>query len=85
MAETPQTSRQDKEKIVDLMFEKYAVQQFYMQTQAVLSLFSSGRTTGIVVDVGDEITHAVPVYEGYALPHGILRMDVAGKQLTQYL
>ena len=38
-----QTSRQDKEKILDLMLEKYAVQQFYMQTHAVLHFYQIGR------------------------------------------
>jgi len=71
--------------MTQLMFEKFHVPALYVASQAVLALYASGRTTGIVMDSGDGVSHAVPVYEGYALHHAITRLDLAGRDLTHYL
>jgi len=57
----------------------------FLSPPAVLSLYASGRTTGVVLDVGEGVTHCVPIYEGYALPHSIFRSDVAGRDITKHL
>ncbi len=58
---------------------------FYICNQAVLSLYATGRTSGIIVNSGSSQTFSVPVYEGYALPHAIMNMEISGDHLSGFL
>ena len=67
------------------MFEAFNIPAFYMARQAILTLYASGRVTGAVFDSGAGVSHTIPVFEGYGLPHAINRLDLAGRELTAYL
>ncbi|XP_078492278.1 actin-related protein 2 [Ciona intestinalis] len=85
LTEPPMNPAKNREKIIQRMFEKYGFDSCYIAVQAVLTLYAQGLLTGIVVDIGDGVSHICPVYEGFALPHLTRRLDVAGRDITRYL
>lgn len=85
LTEAPLNPRANREQAAQIFFETFNVPALFTSIQAVLSLYSSGRTTGIVLDSGDGVTHAVPVFEGFAIPHAIRRVDIAGRDVTEHL
>ncbi len=85
LAEAPLNPKANSERMTKIMFDTFNVPSIHISMQAVLSLFASGRTTGIVMDSGEGVAHAVPIYEGYALSHAIISLDLGGRDLTDYM
>lgn len=85
ITEAPLNPRANRDQMCQILFETLGVPCVYVSIQAVLSLYASGRTTGVVVDIGDGVSHVVPVYDGFSLPTSVKRMDVAGRDITEHL
>jgi len=92
LTEAPLTPKEKKEKMTEIMFEKFNVPAMYTAIQAVLSLYASGRTSGLVLDSGADMTCSVAVYEGYAVPSATFvvpktenQSGISGNDMTNYL
>jgi len=82
LTEAPMNPKSNREMMTKIMFETFNSPCLYVAIQAVLSLYASGRTSGIVFDSGDGVSHTVPIFEGYSLPHAVKRLNLAGQDLT---
>ncbi|KAK9457950.1 actin family [Dipodascopsis uninucleata] len=85
LTEAPLNPRRNRAKAAEVLFETFNVPAMFVSVQAVLALYASGRTTGLVLDAGDGVCHAVPIYEGFAVTNAVRRVDVAGREVTDQL
>jgi len=85
LTEAPKNPTKNREKMSEIFFETFQVPSFYISVQAVLSLYASGRTTGVVYDSGDGVTHTVPVFDGFSMKHAVARLNLAGRDLTAHM
>lgn len=85
LTEPPLNPKENRERITRIMFETFNVPCLYIGSQTVLALYASGRATGLMVDIGEGTTNIVPIFEGFAVPHAIPRIPLAGRDLTLHL
>ena len=78
-------TRESRQRMASVFFETFSVASLGIMSSPVLSLFSIGKTRGIVVDVGCGLTSIVPIFEGYALPHAIHKIPLAGQDITNFI
>ena len=89
--------QQNKEKKYFKSFSKnFKSQQFlwqikgfyhcnFFEPQLYIYRFATGKSTGVVLDSGDGVTHVVPIYEGYSIENAVERIDFGGKDVTEHL
>ncbi|KAK9047999.1 hypothetical protein SSX86_033039 [Deinandra increscens subsp. villosa] len=85
LTEASLNPKANREKMTEIMFETFNVPAMYVEISALLSIYANGRITGIVLDSGGGVSQVVPVYEGYGLRQSILRLDLAGANITDFL
>jgi actin-related protein 2 len=85
LTEAPLNPLKNREKLAEVMFERFGFGALTVEAQATLALYAVGKMTGIVLDSGDGVTHCIPVSEGMINSHSIRRLNLAGRHLTEYM
>jgi len=85
ITEAPLNPKANREKLTQILFEDFNVPAMYLASNAVLSLYATGRSTGIVLYMEDRTCFAVPVHEGRVLRHAVTQLNIGGADLTEYL
>jgi len=71
-----------RQKIGEIMFEKFNIPGLYIAFSSLLSLYSVGKSNGIVVDSGEGVTQIVPCLDCFPINNGLIRLDLGGKDLN---
>ena len=69
-------------RMFEVLIEKYDAGYVNCGPQALMTLFSEGRDTGLILDSGDGVTHTIPIADFMVLKSGIKRLDLAGSNVT---
>jgi actin len=85
ITESPLNPSKYREKTIETLFELFNLEGVYLASKCLLSLYSTGRITGCVVESGHGVSYSVPIYEGYTSPHNINKLDLGGKHLDIFL
>lgn len=87
MVESPESNinKKNRNKIYEVMFETFQVAGMQVAIDSVLSLYASGRKTGIVCTCGDALSHILPIYEGFQLPEAMISLNLGGRDVTEFL
>jgi len=85
IAENPIDNKQNRIFLADTFFDKFSADAIAIMNGACLSLFSTGKTKGLVVEIGEGASHTIPIFEGFALQHAALTTDMAGRDITDLL
>ena len=85
LTDIPLNAPENREKTVQMFFEKFNVPGLFISMTSVLAIYDAGRTSGMAIDSGEVITNFVPVYEGFAFPNAISKSETGGQVLTDYL
>ncbi|XP_002708171.1 actin-like protein 7B [Oryctolagus cuniculus] len=85
VSDPPLSPSSNREKYAELLFETFRIPAMHVTSQALLSIYSYGKTSGLVVESGHGVSHVVPISEGDLLPGLSSRADYAGSALTSYL
>lgn len=85
IAEPLLNPQQNRQKIAKLLFDKYKIEHLFFASQPILSLFSTSSTSGAVLESGDGVTQSCIIYEGYTIPGSYKRINLGGKEVTEYL
>ena len=85
VTEPPMNSKQNREKMAQMIFEEFNFSGLYIANKAVLSLVSAGKLTGLVCDSGENTSYIVPVFDVFSLPYSTIKLDIGGDDLTKFL
>ena len=82
ITESPLSSKENRAKVAEMLFEKFNVEKYHMANSSMLGLFAYGKTSGIVVDSGFNVTSTVPLYEGFPLQYASKKINLGGEDIS---
>lgn len=85
MTDSPFNPKENRQKMAEIIYDHFKVKSLAIMNTAALSMYSTGKVTGLICESGEGFSYTVPVFEGYALPHACLKLEIAGQDVTEQL